>query len=124
MQGIPISLCLLYSSLLSRLGVLCLPVNFPGHFLLKWLEHPEEQDPANRFTFIDAFNGGREMTGHQARNMSPQLSYQDEYYQVAGPLAVAQRMLRNLISIGIQSSPLPLPQCLTNFLQEPPGATT
>ena len=99
-QGIPISLCLLYSSVLSRLGVVCLPVNFPGHFLLKWLEHPEETDAANRFTFIDAFNGGREMTGHQARNVSPHLASQDEVYQVAGPLSVAQRMLRNLISIG------------------------
>jgi len=105
-QGIPISLCLLYSCLLSRLGVLCLPVNFPGHFLLKWQEHPEEQDPNNRFTFIDAFSGGRELTGQQARNinMAPPLTAQDDVYQVAGPLAVAQRMLRNLISIGASRS--------------------
>ena len=99
-QGIPISLSLLYSSTVARLGVLCLPVNFPGHFLLKWCEHPTEQDPADRFTFIDAFNRGREMTGQQARNMTPHLVSQDDVYQVASPLSVAQRMLRNLISIG------------------------
>ena len=99
-QGIPISLSLLYSSIVARLGVLCLPVNFPGHFLLKWCEHPTEQDPADRFTFIDAFNRGREMTGQQARNMTPHLVSQDDVYQVASPLSVAQRMLRNLISIG------------------------
>ena len=28
--GIPISLCLLYTSVLARLGVTCKPVNFPG----------------------------------------------------------------------------------------------
>ena len=99
-HGIPISLSLLYSATLARLGVFCLPVNFPGHFLLKWSEHPAEQDPADRFTFIDAFNRGREMTGQQARNMTPHLVSQDNVYQVASPLSVAQRMLRNLISIG------------------------
>ena len=99
-QGIPISLSLLYSSTVARLGVFCLPVNFPGHFLLKWCSHPTEQDPADRFTFIDAFNRGREMTGQQARNMTPHLISQDDVYQVASPLSVAQRMLRNLISIG------------------------
>ena len=35
-KGIPISLCLLYSCLLKRLGVILTPVNFPGHFLLRY----------------------------------------------------------------------------------------
>ena len=34
-RGIPISLSLLYCAVLQRLGVLLLPVNIPGHFLLK-----------------------------------------------------------------------------------------
>lgn len=34
-KGIPISLCLLYSCVLKRLGVILTPVNFPGHFLLR-----------------------------------------------------------------------------------------
>ena len=34
-QGIPITLCLLYSCVLKRLGVILTPVNFPGHFLLR-----------------------------------------------------------------------------------------
>ena len=34
-QGIPISLSLLYCTVLQRLGVVLLPVNIPGHFLLK-----------------------------------------------------------------------------------------
>jgi len=103
-QGIPITLCLMYTCVTARLGVLCLPVNFPGHFLLKWLEHPEESVEAKKFTFIDAFEGGRQLSGHQAREMVPHLVTQEESYQVAEPLAVAQRMLRNLISIGASRS--------------------
>ena len=38
--GIPITLSLLYACVMGRLGVLCEPVNFPTHFLLRWLEHP------------------------------------------------------------------------------------
>lgn len=103
-QGIPITLCLLYTCVMARLGVLCLPVNFPGHFLLKWLEHPEESEEAKKYTFIDAFEGGRQLSGQQAREMVPHLVTQEESYQVAEPLAVAQRMLRNLISIGASRS--------------------
>ena len=68
--------------------------------MLKWLEHPEQQEPRLRFTFIDAFARGKQMTEHEARAMVPHLVVQDESYAVAGPMAVAQRMLRNLISIG------------------------
>jgi len=103
-QGIPITMCLLYTCIMARLGVHCLPVNFPGHFLLKWLEHPDERDDAKKFTFIDAFEGGRQMTGSQAREMVPHLVTQEENFVVAEPLAVAQRMLRNLISIGASRS--------------------
>ena len=40
-RGIPITMSLLYSCVLARLGVVCEPVNFPSHFLLRWLEHPQ-----------------------------------------------------------------------------------
>jgi len=89
---------------MARLGVRCLPVNFPGHFLLKWLEHPEESEEAYKFTFIDAFDGGRQLSGAQTREMVPHLVTQEDSYQVAEPLSVAQRMLRNLISIGASRS--------------------
>ena len=38
--GIPITLCIVYLAVARRLGVLCEPVNFPTHFLIKWKEHP------------------------------------------------------------------------------------
>ena len=40
-KGIPITLSVVYSAVSNRLGVSCLPVGFPQHFLLKWLESPE-----------------------------------------------------------------------------------
>merc|ERR1719495_999421 len=103
-KGIPITMCLFYTCLLARLGVCCLPVNFPGHFLLKWLEYPEETEEGRQFTFIDAFDGGKQMTTFQAREMVPHLVTQEDSFGVAKPLAVAQRMLRNLISIGASRS--------------------
>ena len=65
-HGIPITLCVLYNCVVSRLGVVTLPVNFPGHFMLKWLEHPSEQENNHKFTFIDAFASGKQMTELQA----------------------------------------------------------
>ena len=52
----------MYASIVARLGVVCLPINFPGHFMLKWLEHPSEQENNHKYTFIDAFAGGKQMT--------------------------------------------------------------
>ena len=99
-QGIPISLCLIYSCVVSRLGLHCLPVNFPGHFLLKIQLNPAEEE----FTFIDAFARGHQMTEHQARQTVTHLVVDNENLRTASPLDVGERMLRNLISIGASRS--------------------
>lgn len=39
--GIPITMCILYQAVAAKLGVATHPVNFPGHFLLKWKSFPE-----------------------------------------------------------------------------------
>ena len=39
-KGIPISLCIIYSCVARRLGVVCEPVSFPTQFLLRWMENP------------------------------------------------------------------------------------
>lgn len=39
--GIPITLCIVYQTIAAKLGVKTWPVNFPGHFLLKWDQHQE-----------------------------------------------------------------------------------
>ncbi|KAJ8312536.1 hypothetical protein KUTeg_009909 [Tegillarca granosa] len=56
--GIPITLSIIYNSVAARLGIHLDFVNFPGHFLLKWKEHPMAQMD-QQYTFIDAFNNGR-----------------------------------------------------------------
>jgi len=99
-QGIPITLSILYTCLVARLGVVVHPINFPGHFMLKWLEHPSEQEERSKYTYIDAFAGGKMLTEFQARDLVPHLVFHDETYNVAAPAEVGQRMLRNLISIG------------------------
>lgn len=38
--GNPITLCVMYLLIAKRLGVMCEPVGFPAHFLLRWEEHP------------------------------------------------------------------------------------
>jgi len=101
-KGIPITLCLLYSCLLKRLGVILTPVNFPGHFLLRWNAHPDESGQM-RFAYIDAFEGGRQMTYQGVRERMPHMVSGDED-MTASPGECVRRMLRNLISIGASRS--------------------
>ena len=99
--GIPISLSLMYSCILARLGIICEPINFPRHFLLRWLEHPELTVPNQRYSYIDVFNGGQRLTATEAlEQLGPELVQPDNIFHVATPVEAAQRMLRNLISIG------------------------
>ena len=48
--GIPITLSLLYACVVARLGVRCEPVNFPSHFLLRWMERPEASTEQGKVT--------------------------------------------------------------------------
>merc|ERR1719435_626777 len=96
--GIPITLCLLYTSVARRLGLLASPVNSPGHFLLRW--EAREGDAA----YIDAFDRGLRLTYAQARARAPQLVVEERSYLAASPGDCARRMLRNLVSIGASRS--------------------
>ena len=83
-KGIPISLCLVYCCVLKRLGVVTVPVNIPGHFLLKYLAHPE-QDGESRFTYIDAFDGGKQLSYSSVKERMPHLVAGEDSYLVASP---------------------------------------
>ncbi|XP_013421720.1 F-box only protein 21 [Lingula anatina] len=101
--GIPISLAVVYCSVALRLGVVCEPVNFPSHFLLRWLQNPnlpEEQ----QYTYIDVFHEGRFMDENQCTNLLPYNTYtiNRHVFDPAMPLMVFERMMRNLINIGRQ----------------------
>ena len=99
--GIPISLSLMYSSVLARLGVICEPVNFPRHFLLRWLEHPELAGEGAEYTYIDVYSAGKRLTKQQALNLLGQdFALNQQLFKIASPLQAAHRLLKNLISIG------------------------
>merc|ERR1712029_394849 len=69
-QGIPITLCILYSLIAKLLGVVILPINFPRHFLLRW----KDRQTGEEF-YIDAFQKGQRNTSEQirvTRNHNPQ----------------------------------------------------
>lgn len=95
--GIPLTLCLIYEAVARRLGVLCLPVNFPTHFLLKWLEHPllpEEQ----RYTYIDCYHGGRFMAQGECPSLCPNLQLdRNTCYNALRTPKVLVRMCWNLV---------------------------
>lgn len=103
--GIPISLCLIHHCVLKRLGVVTFPTSFPGHFLLKWLEHPESIGEENKFTFIDSFECGNQMSADEIRRRFDHLvNIQEDIWRVASPVETVCRMVRNLLSIGASRS--------------------
>ena len=104
-KGNPITLSLLYMCVVARLGVVLHPVEVdsPGYpvFMLKWLEHPEQQEDSLRFTYIYPFARGKQVTEPEVQAMVQHFGVQVEYFTVAGPMAVAQLMLEHLILLGL-----------------------
>ncbi|KAL5015855.1 hypothetical protein ScPMuIL_005444 [Solemya velum] len=98
--GIPISMCIVYSSVARRLGLSCQPINFPSHFLLRWKERPLAS-PDQQYTYIDAFNGGKFLS-QQACPSILSVPVSMETYQPVPPIKVFERMARNLVEIGRQ----------------------
>jgi len=99
-HGIPITLCIIHHCVLRRLGVVTEPINFPGHFLLKWLD----PCPSGGAVLLDSFDGGRQLKLEEARERLVGEGGTLESYRTASPRDTACRMLRNLISIGASRS--------------------
>ncbi|KAK6190846.1 hypothetical protein SNE40_002623 [Patella caerulea] len=101
-KGIPITLCIIYNCIAKRLGVLCQPVNFPSHFLLRWEEHPLAS-LVQKYTYIDAFHGGQFYTSNeccQALGLPESIAQNREIYEAIEHKKVFERMARNLVGIG------------------------
>ncbi|GFS36828.1 f-box only protein 21 [Nephila pilipes] len=97
-SGIPLTLCIVYETVASQLGVSCLPVSYPGHFYLKWLEHPKLPE-IEAFTFIDVYDRGaykslEDFTGPGQDNLS--------WTHGVPPLKVFTTMCWNLVEIARQ----------------------
>ncbi|XP_064651633.1 F-box only protein 21-like [Lineus longissimus] len=103
-RGIPITMCVLYSCVTRRLGVVCQLVSFPSHFLLRWREHPE-LEPEQQYTFIDVYGGGKFLNRDMCKNilvgsLISQVYLSDGVYEPIKPAQVFERMARNLVNIG------------------------
>ena len=71
-------------------------------FSFRWNAHPDESGQ-KRFAYIDAFEGGRQMTYQGVRERMPHMVSGDEDMR-ASPGECVRRMLRNLVSIGASRS--------------------
>ena len=79
-QGIPITLCILYSLVAKRLGIILEPINFPSHFLLRLKKSDKDQ------TYIDVFQKGKRFTEAEIRNMDEENTTN---YHAATPIEVS-----------------------------------
>ncbi|XP_074644009.1 F-box only protein 21-like [Tubulanus polymorphus] len=105
-RGIPITLSIIYASIARRLGVLCEPVNFPSHFLLRWKEYPADSENSS-YSYIDAFDRGKRLSQLDLHSVFPQLFHvltrqPDSLLAAVEPVKVFERMARNLVNIARQ----------------------
>jgi regulator of sirC expression with transglutaminase-like and TPR domain len=120
-KGIPISLCILYSSIAERLGLHLDGLNLPAHFMLKH-ETPEG------LHFIDAFHGDLLDRGGCERRLSSILQRRfrlSEGYLIACPARdIIVRLLKNLRAVflrdGDYSSLILVHRRLTSLRPEDP----
>ncbi|GIX95893.1 f-box only protein 21 [Caerostris extrusa] len=101
-SGIPLTLCIIYEAAASYFGVVCLPVSFPGHFLLKWLERPNLQGN-EAFTFIDVYEEGTFRTVDELRDLaSGYEGLPTSATEAVSPLKILTTMCWNLVEIARQ----------------------
>jgi regulator of sirC expression with transglutaminase-like and TPR domain len=95
--GIPISLSLVYSEVARRLGLPVYGVNFPGHFLVKYVGRPT--------IIIDPFFGEvitRQECAHRLYGIyGPKARLNARLLHPAGPREILVRMLSNLKQIYV-----------------------
>uniref|UniRef100_T1J6H4 Hemimethylated DNA-binding domain-containing protein n=1 Tax=Strigamia maritima TaxID=126957 RepID=T1J6H4_STRMM len=102
--GNPITMCVLYAAVAQRLGVLCEPVNFPAHFLLRWKEHPTLSG-GQEYTYIDVFNRGQFMPEKECVTVLPStFAFTQAVYEAVPNIRIFQRMAHNLVEIGRQQN--------------------
>ncbi len=94
LQGIPITLSVIYLEVGARCRLPLRGVGFPGHFLVRY-DHPEAT------LFLDPFHAGRILTREDlrallSRHAGCDADVQDGHLAPVGPKAILARMLGNL----------------------------
>ena len=96
--GIPITLSLLYIHIVSYLNFELSPVNFPSHFLIKYVLDEETND----FIVIDPFNKGRIIDDYVLQDLLKKaypgldISVSKDLLEKAKPKQILIRILNNL----------------------------
>ncbi|GJL66109.1 MAG: hypothetical protein NPIRA05_10800 [Nitrospirales bacterium] len=92
--GIPITLSALYLFLSNRLGLSCVGVGMPGHFVVKM----ENTEPA---VFIDCFNGGAFLQEKDCQQFLTEagVKFDEVYLEHTPNNLIVARMIRNLIGV-------------------------
>ena len=95
--GIPITLCILYIRIARSVNFKMYPVNFPGHFLIKYILEDNSGE-----IIVDPFNGGRIMDDYSLKALIDQAYPQQNIplthalVEKATAAQVVIRMLNNL----------------------------
>ncbi|XP_051888159.1 F-box only protein 21 isoform X3 [Pristis pectinata] len=98
-KGIPITLCVIYSTIGKNLGVRLEPVSFPGHFLLRWCQKPEGSTDMLDYIYIDAFDNGKRCTAKECEHLIGQ-KVAANFYSSVTIKDVLFRMVTNLFHLG------------------------
>ncbi|XP_043571776.1 F-box only protein 21 isoform X1 [Chiloscyllium plagiosum] len=98
-KGIPITLCVIYSTIGKNLGVRLEPVSFPSHFLLRWCQKPEGSTDILDYVYVDAFNNGKPHTAKECAHLIGQ-QVTSKFYNSVTPKDVLFRMVTNLFHLG------------------------
>ncbi len=96
-MGIPITLSVLYQEVARRAGLTLHGVGFPGHFLLKHIDHEEE-------IIIDPFNGGEVRSDAELQSLLDEIYpgkavLKSEFLSPVSKRQILKRMLINLRGI-------------------------
>jgi regulator of sirC expression with transglutaminase-like and TPR domain len=95
--GNPVSLCLLYTLLMRRIGFPVAPIGLPGHSVCRFLSDAEE-------VYIDAFNLGKLLTRNDCVEHLHRCKHEvrDEYLQPMSSRRTLARMCGNLEQIYVE----------------------
>lgn len=119
-KGIPISVCLAFMGLASRVGIQSVGISFPGHFLVRVVpsrahfDVASNREGASDWTeqwFVDVFDGGKMMTVADCEARLKEwtrgaLAFGPESLSVAHPRDIFSRMLRNLRALLMEKEDL------------------
>jgi len=98
-EGIPITLCVLYIELAKRLDLNVVGLGLPGHYVVRF----ESQDSEVPSQIIDVFHQGQRLSVAEAEDRSglrPGSAVTSEFFESQQPVAIVQRMLRNLLNLA------------------------